>query len=228
MISIRNLNYAFNQKVVLDGLHITFEEPKIIGIAGLNGAGKSTFFNVLSGLYKTNEQVLFRNDQPLDLNSVGYLETNNFFYSNITGNEYLKIFNNSNQEFKLDNLQAYFQLPLDNLIDTYSTGMKKKLALLSLLKQDKQIYLLDEPFNGLDLESNKILEWLIAALFNKGKTVFISSHIIDPLLSVCHQICYLESGKFTGVFEKSQFHLVEEAIFGKLRQEAQQIIQDSI
>ena len=66
MISIRNLNYAFNQKVVLDGLHIAFEEPKIIGIAGLNGAGKSTFFNVLSGLYKTNEQVLFRNDQPLD------------------------------------------------------------------------------------------------------------------------------------------------------------------
>ena len=228
MISIRNLSYAFNQKVVLNGLQIDFEEPKIIGIAGLNGAGKSTFFNVLSGLYKTNEQVLFRNDQPLDLNTVGYLETNNFFYSNITGNEYLKIFNNSNQEFKLDNLQAYFQLPLDNLIDTYSTGMKKKLALLGLLKQDKQIYLLDEPFNGLDLESNKILEWLITALFNKGKTVFISSHIIDPLLSVCHQICYLEHGRFTSVFEKSQFHLVEEAIFGKLKQEAQHIIQDSI
>jgi ABC-2 type transport system ATP-binding protein len=99
---------------------------------------------------------------------------------------------------------------------------------LGLLKQDKQIYLLDEPFNGLDLESNKILEWLITALFNKGKTVFISSHIIDPLLSVCYQICYLEHGRFTSVFEKSQFHLVEEAIFGKLKQEAQHIIQDSI
>jgi ABC-2 type transport system ATP-binding protein len=106
--------------------------------------------------------------------------------------------------------------------------MKKKLALLGLLKQDKQIYLLDEPFNGLDLESNKILEWLIIALFNKGKTIFISSHIINPLLTVCNQICYLEGGRFTGVFDKHQFHEVEEAIFGKLQQQAQQIIQDSV
>jgi len=61
-------------------------------------------------------------------------------------------------------LQEFLKLPLDDLIETYSTGMKKKLALLGILKQDKQLFLLDEPFNGLDLETNKILDFILTTL----------------------------------------------------------------
>jgi ABC-2 type transport system ATP-binding protein len=228
MIQINNLSISFEQKLVLDQLNATFQMPQIIGIAGLNGAGKSTFFNTLAGLIKCNTDEITLQHLPLNFNTIGYLETNNFFYSNITGNEYLNIFKSSNVQFQLETLQVYFKLPLDDLIETYSTGMKKKLALLGMLKQDKAIYLFDEPFNGLDLESNKILEWIITGLFNKGKTIFISSHIIDPLLSICHQICYLENGKFTQTFYKKDFSKVEEAIFGKLKNQAQQGIQDAI
>ena len=228
MISINNLSISFDQKLVLNELNAQFNQPQIIGIAGLNGAGKSTLFNVLSGLIKTDKNVIMQHQSQLDFDTIAYLETNNFFYSNITGKEYLQIFKNSNANFQLDVFQKHFKLPLDDLIETYSTGMKKKLALLGVLKQDKQIYLFDEPFNGLDLESNKILEWVITALFNKGKTVFISSHILDPLLAICQQICYLEEGKFTQTFHQNEFHKVEEAIFGKLKAQAQQGIQDAI
>ena len=228
MIQINELSIAYGQKQVLNQLSIQFQEPQVIGIAGLNGAGKSTFFNALAGLIKTERGIILHQNTAIDFNSIAYLETNNFFYSNITGNEYLNIFKNSNPQFQLSVLQSHFQLPLDDLIETYSTGMKKKLALLGILKQDKQIYLFDEPFNGLDLESNKILEWIITALFNKGKTIFISSHIIDPLLAICHQICYLEKGKFTQSFQKDEFHKVEEAIFGKFKEQAQQGIQDAV
>jgi ABC-2 type transport system ATP-binding protein len=228
MIQIKNLCISFDQKLVLNHLDAEFQEPQIIGIAGLNGAGKSTFFNTLAGLIKSERDSITHQEQALNFNTVGYLETNNFFYSNITGKEYLNIFKSSNPQFQIETLQSHFKLPLDDLIETYSTGMKKKLALLGVLKQDKQIYLFDEPFNGLDLESNKILEWIITALFNKGKTIFISSHIIDPLMSICHQICYLEEGKFSQTFNKNDFSKVEEAIFGKLKQQAQQSIQDAI
>lgn len=228
MISIHNLCISFDKKIVLNNLNAQFNEPQIIGIAGLNGAGKSTFFNVLSGLIKAENNIILHQQNQLNYNTIAFLETNNFFYSHITGNDYLNVFKQSNDHFQLDVFQAHFKLPLDDLIETYSTGMKKKLALLAVLKQDKQIYLFDEPFNGLDLESNKILEWIITALFNKGKTIFISSHIIDPLLAICHQICYLEEGHFTKIFNKEDFHKVEEAIFGKLKQQAQQGIQDAI
>lgn len=228
MISIKDLSISFDNKIVLNKINIEFKEPQIIGIAGLNGAGKSTFFNALSGVIKTENGKILSHQNQINFNTIAYLETSNFFYSNITGNEYLSIFKNSNLQFQLATFQSYFKLPLDELIETYSTGMKKKLALLAILKQDKQIYLFDEPFNGLDLESNKILEWIITALFNKGKTIFISSHIIDPLLAICHKICYLEEGQFTKTFFKEDFNKVEEAIFGKLKQQAQQGIQDAI
>lgn len=228
MISIKNLCITYGAKTALNNLNCEFQTPQIIGIAGLNGAGKSTFFNALAGIIKSQKDTILYHQDTLNFNAVGYLETNNFFYSNITGNEYLSIFKNSNTHFQLEVIQAHFKLPLDDLIETYSTGMKKKLALLGLLKQDKEIYLFDEPFNGLDLESNKIVEWIITALLNKGKTIFISSHIIDPLLAICQQICYLEEGEFTQTFFKEDFDKVEEAIFGKLKQQAQQGIQDAI
>ena len=228
MIKINQLTVAFDAKIVLNHLNVQFQAQQIIGIAGLNGAGKSTFFNALAGLIKTPQGSILNDEAHINFNSIAYLETNNFFYSNITGQEYLNIFQSSNKEFQLEVLQKHFQLPLHDLIETYSTGMKKKLALLGVLKQYKQIYLFDEPFNGLDLESNKIVEWIITGLYNKGKTIFISSHIIEPLLAICHRICYLEEGQFTQTFEQNEFHKVEEAIFGKLKAQAQQRIQGAI
>ena len=114
-------------------------------------------------------------------------------------------------------MQGFLKLPLDELIETYSTGMRKKLALLGILKQEKSIFLLDEPFNGLDLETNKILELIILKLKEKGKTIFLSSHIMDPLLSLCDQIHFLEHGQFIKTFAKSDFNRIEEELFLKLK-----------
>ena len=100
--------------------------------------------------------------------------------------------------------------------------------MLGVLKQNKQIFLLDEPFNGLDLETNKIVELIIETLREKGKTVFVSSHIIDPLLTVCHQIHHLENGEFIKTYEKDNFHSIEDELFKTLRSEAKTIISRSI
>jgi ABC-2 type transport system ATP-binding protein len=228
MISIKNLSVTFGEHVVLNNICMNFVEGHVHGIVGLNGAGKTTFFNALAKTLKPDEGLVEKDGIPLIIKDTAYLETVNFFYSRITGNEYLKIFKQTNADFNLQTFQQYFKLPLDELVENYSTGMKKKLALLAILKQDKPIFILDEPFNGLDLETNKILELIITTLKQKGKTVFISSHIIEPLLTTCNNIHLLENGSFIKSFEQAEFDKIDDALFGKLKEEATQIISDAL
>lgn len=228
MISIKNLSVSFSNNKVLDNITIDFLPHQVYGIVGLNGAGKTTFFNSLSSTLKIDKGEINFNGSAITNKDIAYLETINFFYSRITGNEYLKIFKQTNLNFNLNSLQEFLKLPLDNLTETYSTGMKKKLALLGILKQKRSLFILDEPFNGLDLETNKIVELIIASLKEKGKTVFLSSHIIDPLLTVCDGIYFLENGRFTKTFDKTNYHKIEDELFGKLKTEAKTIISASI
>jgi ABC-2 type transport system ATP-binding protein len=220
MIKINNLSVSFSEKQVLKDISVNFLPSKIYGIVGLNGAGKTTFFNTLGGLIKPNKGTITWNEKAITHKEIAYLETVNFFYSRITGGEYLDIFEQTNADFNVEILQQYLKLPLDELIEKYSTGMKKKLALLGILKQNRSIFILDEPFNGLDLETNKVLEIIIAQLKEKRKTILVSSHIIDPLLKVCDEILFLENGVFTRTFKKDDFHKIEAEVFGKFKEEA--------
>ena len=228
MISVKELTVSFGKNTVLNNISIDFQMRNIYGFVGLNGSGKTTFFNTISTLLKPDTGKIFFEGRDINLKDVSYLETYNYFYSKITGNEYLKIFNRTNANFNLISLQEFTRLPLDDLIETYSTGMKKKLALLAILKQDKQVYLFDEPFNGIDMETNKIIELIILALKTKGKTIFVSSHILDPLLHVCDSICCLEKGQFAKTYNKSDFGKIEDELFGDLKDKATGIIADSV
>jgi ABC-2 type transport system ATP-binding protein len=228
MIKIENLSVNFSAKKVLNSITVNFLPGQIHGIVGLNGAGKTTFFNALSTTLKPDSGQIQFNENKLSHKDIAYLETVNFFYSRLTAKEYLNIFKQTNAGFNLHALQDFLKLPLDELIENYSTGMKKKLALLGVLKQDKPIFLLDEPFNGLDLETNKILELIIGTLKEKGKTIFLSSHIIEPLLTVCDSIHVLENGQFSKTYNKVDFNKIEDELFKKLKTEAQLVISKSI
>ena len=206
-------------QVVLNDLNLDLELGKVHGIIGLNGAGKTTLFNVLSEVVKPDlGEVLFFG-KPLHHTDIAYLETNNFFYANLTGREYLNIFPKTNPDFSLSAFKQILQLPLDSLIETYSTGMKKKLALLAMLQQNKPVFVLDEPFNGLDLESNRTLEMIIELLREKGKIVLVSAHILEPLLHTCNQIHLMQQGRFAETFERPQFPEIRNKIFAQLDQD---------
>ena len=194
MISIEQLTISYNKGVnVIDGLDLSVDGNLIHGIVGLNGAGKTTLLNALYGLVKVKEGQIKFDGEKLSKKKTAYLVTENFFYSNITGQEYLSLFQNDN--FDLTIWNKLFELPLDDLIDSYSTGMKKKLALLGILKQDKQIMILDEPFNGLDIETCRIIRSILLQLKERGKTIIVTSHIIETLTNLCDFIHLLEKGK---------------------------------
>lgn len=156
MITIENLSISYGkEKRVIDALELTISEGTINGIVGLNGAGKTTLLNAMYGLKSIETGGINWNCEKITKKAVSYLVTEPYFYSNITGNEYLSLFKNNNFDIKKWN--ELFLLPLDQIIDEYSTGMKKKLAILSVIKQDKPIFILDEPFNGLDIETCRII-----------------------------------------------------------------------
>lgn len=228
MISVIKIEKSFGDKTVLNNLNYDFTLSKIHGIIGLNGAGKTTFFNILSTFLKQDSGKILFDEKNITRYDIAFLETVNFFYSNITGKEYLEIFPSTNLQFDLENINKLLKLPLDEIIETYSTGMKKKLALLAIIKQDKPIYIFDEPYNGLDLETNMALEIIIKNLRKKEKTVFVSSHILSPLISVCDEIHLLQQGNFIKNYTKENFDSIEKELFEDFNKSANEIIAGSI
>ncbi len=228
MLIAHNILVSFGGRTALEIHEKEFLPGKIHGIIGLNGAGKSTFFNSLTQIINPEKAEITFNGSKLQPKEIAYLEAANFFYPLLTGREYLQVFPQTNANFNLQTFQGLLQLPLDNLIETYSTGMKKKLALLAMLQQDKPIFILDEPFNGLDLESNRTLEMIVQLLRKKGKTIFISAHILEPLLHTCNQIHLLEKGNFVQTFEEDQFPEIKERLFRHLNQDLQSQISGAL
>src|SRR6188768_42258 len=117
MINVRDLSKSFSGRQVLNCPSMEFEEGKVHGVIGLNGAGKTTFFNILSGYLKPEKGGITRNDAKLKRNQTILFETANFFYSNITGKEYLDLFPLSNEHFSLEKINGLLRLPLNSIID---------------------------------------------------------------------------------------------------------------
>ena len=214
MIQIKIPSFKYEEVLVLQNIDLALEPGKTYGVVGLNGVGKTTFFNLLAGFLKSEGFAFTLQGTPFLRKQIAYLDTDLFFYPKLTAREFLSVFPTSNKNYHEEKLADLFRLPLDGFMEEFSTGMKKKLLLLSQVKQDKDIYILDEPFNGLDLETNKILEVIISILNQRGKTVFISSHILEPLLNVCAEIHYLKNQSIFKSYKKDEFHLIEEELFG--------------
>ncbi len=214
MIHIKIPGFKYEETLVLENMDLCVDAGRTYGIVGLNGAGKTTFFNLLAGFLKGEGNTFTSGGETLLRKQIAYLDTDLFFYPKLTAREFLSVFPRSNTNYHEEKLAELFRLPLDGFMEAFSTGMKKKLLLLSQVKQDKDIYILDEPFNGLDLETNKILEVIISILNQRGKTVFISSHILEPLLNVCTEIHYLKNQCIFKSYKKEEFGLIEEELFG--------------
>ena len=223
MIIIKNLSVAYNKEDnVINSLNIEFSLNSIHGIVGLNGAGKTTLLNAIYGLIRTQSGEVKCDELKISKKDISYLPTENFFYSNITAREYLSLF--KNEQFETEKWNELFALPLDQIIDNYSTGMKKKLAMLGILKQDKPIMILDEPFNGLDIETCRIIRSILLKLKERNKTIIITSHILETLTNLCDNIHYLEKGKIKFSKERSEFKQFEKDLFDSIENKNKDMI----
>ena len=208
MIKIEKLSKFHGKKQVLNTINLEFKKGKIYGIVGENGAGKTTLFRCISGLesYKGN----ISSDFTKLKNHLGLLLTEPYFFSKITGKEYIQLLANARQT-KLTNIEDknIFDLPLNQYASTYSTGMKKKLALTAILLQENNVFILDEPFNGVDIQSNLIITEIIKRFKKLEKTVIISSHIFSTLADTCDEIYLMKNGKIIKKVDQADFNTLE-------------------
>ena len=217
MIEIKHLSVAYGAHQVLTDASVSIAPGSAHGILGMNGAGKTTFFETVYGWVQKQKGSCTINGQALKAKQIAYLEAESFFYPYLTGDEHLKLCSFSNPNFRLEAWNALFKLPLQKRIETYSTGMKQKLALMGALATGRPVIILDEPFNGIDLESSETLYQIINHLKEEGKYILISSHIMDTLIQTCDQISYLEDGQFSSTFEKAQFSVMQDQLRAKLK-----------
>jgi len=208
MIEVRNLSKRYGTKKVLKNINIQFDKGKVYGIVGENGAGKTTLFRCIADL-EDCEGEISSNPNPIK-NHLGLLLTEPFFFQKITGKEYIQLLCNA-RSIKIADIQErnIFDLPLNQYASTYSTGMKKKLALTAILLQDNEYFILDEPFNGVDIQSNIIITEIIHKLKTLDKTVIISSHIFSTLSDTCDEIHLLSNGNFIKSVQKADFSALE-------------------
>jgi len=212
MLAINQLAVSYGDKTVIEDLSVSFGSAQVHGLAGLNGSGKTTLLNVIYGFKRAVSGNILYNNLPIRRTDISFLETENHFYPNIIGREYLGLFKPYGKESD-EAWNRLFKLPLDNIIDGYSTGMKRKLALIATLKQDKPIVILDEPFNGLDMEASRVLNMLIVRLREKGRTVIVTSHILETLTGICDYIHFLNDRKIQFSRTKDEFDGIDSEMF---------------
>lgn len=228
MLELNNVVISYGSHTVIDHLNLRLDEGRIHGIVGLNGSGKTTLFNALYGHKREDDGEILWQGDTLYRAHIAYMETHNFFYPRITGREYLDLFRVKNPDFSLEKWNALFELPLNDLIETYSTGMKKKLAFMGILATNRPLLLLDEPFNGVDLESNRKIIRILKTLKGQGKTLIVTSHILESLTGLCDTISYLNGGKIEFTFEQPDFDRLESEVFATREAEEQRLIDEAV
>lgn len=215
LISVSHLSKSYAEMKVLDNLSVTYESGVIYGLVGENGAGKTTLFNSIMGISDYEGSI-----QKAPGISIGYLPAENHFYTLITGQEYLdfciRAKGQNIEKAKIEEANEIFQLPLQRYASEYSTGMKKKLTLMALLLQNNDVYILDEPFNGVDLYGCIQLKKTIHSLKSHGKTLLLSSHQITILRELCDCIDYLNCHKIVQRYTCESVEEIEKSILAGL------------
>ena len=227
MLIIKDLHFSYSEKKVLNGLNFEARPSTIHGVLGMNGSGKTTLFKTIYGFNVRESGECLFNNLLVTKKDIAFLETYNFFYSYMKGREYLELCALQNPDFNIKNWNQLFQLPLNDLVETYSTGMKKKLAFMGMAALDRPILILDEPFNGVDFESSETLYEILKRLRKQGKTILLSSHIIESLTNICDEVSYLSEGVIERKYLSDEFDQMEKDLRDVIREKVTEAL-DSI
>ncbi len=223
MLTIADLRCAYDDKRVMEVPDFTLA-PGVHGIVGLNGAGKTTLLNALYGFGRNKEARVLWSGQDMSHRNTAFQEAESYFHPGITGREYLDLFMQGDRSSGLEGLNVLLDVPLDALISTYSTGMRRKLAILGTLHLDRPLVMLDEPMNGLDLASVRVVEAVVRKLAERGRTMIITSHVLGPLVALCDHIHLLKGGRIARTFDRGHTGELESELFAELDRRTQETI----
>jgi len=213
MIRLVGLRKVYGTTVAVDGLDLTIDAGQVFGFIGPNGAGKTTTIRMMMGLLApTSGSVLLGGHdiarQPEAAKAItGYLADHPFLYDKLTGREFLRfvggLYAVAGGELERRAAELLERLGLaergDELTETYSHGMKQRLALATALLHRPRILFLAEPMVGLDPKGAVELRRLVGELSATGITIFLSTHSLGVAEALCDRIGILDHGRLVAL-----------------------------
>lgn len=215
MVKIRKLSKSYNKGKVkaVDNLDLDVKPGEIFGFLGPNGAGKTTTIKMMVGLLNPDEGSIIINgtymgDNPILVKqNIGYAPDNPDVYDRLTGVEYLNFMADvykvpgSVRKERMEYFLEMFELTdaVQDLIKSYSHGMKQKIVLTGALIHDPMLWVLDEPMVGLDPKSSHLLKEQMRSHCDKGNTVFFSTHVLEVAEKLCDRIGIIHRGKLIAI-----------------------------
>jgi len=210
MLEIINYSksYAKGQKAV-DNISLEVKKGDIFGFVGHNGAGKTTTIKSVVGILDFEEGDILVDGKSIKKDPeeckkiIAYIPDNPDLYEHLTGIEYLNFISdvyNVTKDKKEELIKKYSEMleisgNLGDLISSYSHGMKQKLAIISALVHEPKLYVLDEPFVGLDPKASHTLKEIMKEKCNEGCSFFFSTHVLEVVEKLCNKIAIIKNGK---------------------------------
>ncbi len=200
ILQINDLTKKYYNKTAVSNVTLNFEPGKIYGLLGPNGSGKTTLMKVIAGLHKQSSGQVLINDQELSYKTkayVSYMPTENFMYESFKVLDIVKFYNNMYEDFRYDYAMSLINevnINLNYKIANLSSGQIGKLKAVIALSRDVQIYMLDEPLNGVDVLSRDTIMDIITKSHSEDKVMIISTHLVSEIEKILDSVIFLKDG----------------------------------
>ncbi|MGN0525628.1 ABC transporter ATP-binding protein [Eubacterium sp.] len=208
MLKINNLTKKYGDKVAVNNLSLHIAPGEIYGFIGHNGAGKTTTLKSIAGIldYDSGEILIdgkSAKSEPLACKAVtAYIPDNPDIYDFMTGIQYLNFIadvfkvSDSERSSRISEYAKMFEIEdsLNDLIGTYSHGMKQKLVIISALIHSPKLIMMDEPFVGLDPKATHQLKQIMRNICDNGGAIFFSTHVLEVAEKLCDKVAVIKGG----------------------------------
>lgn len=209
MLEIKNVTKKYNNKVANDNINLVINDGEIFGFIGPNGAGKSTLIKSIVGLNNFDSgEIVFNNmtmnDNEMEFKkALAYIPDNPDLYEHLSGIKYLNFIcdvfgvDKNKRVEEIENYATRFGIKdnLNDLISSYSHGMKQKLAVIASLIHHPHLLVMDEPFVGLDPIASHTLKTIMQEFVSEGNIIFFSSHVLEVVEKLCEHVAIINNGK---------------------------------
>ncbi len=209
MIRLEGLTKAYGSFVAVDGIDLHVPRGELFGFLGPNGAGKTTTLRMIAGILRpTAGRIWLGGDdliaQPTAAKTrLGFIPDRPFVYDKLTGAEFLRFVaglfgqDGATIERRIDELFSLFELSVwkNELVESYSHGMRQKLIISSALIHRPECIVVDEPMVGLDPKGARLLKDIFRGFVERGGTVMMSTHTLEVAQAMCDRIAIIQEGK---------------------------------
>src|SRR5450755_3853558 len=208
-ISVRDLRKVYGLKAAVDGLDIDVPRGCFFGFLGPNGAGKTTTIRMLMGLAPPTSGSIDLLGLPMPANAleikgrIGLVPDESLLFDHLTGLEFTEFVGRMYglarpvARERSKELLALFELDAEprKLIGDYSKGMRKRVAMAAALIHRPELFLLDEPFEGVDAVGARLMKDILIDQVRQGATIFLTSHVLEVVERLCDRVAIIHEGK---------------------------------